>query len=276
MGFSPTVSDHIRSNVVGYVALFLVLTGGSAYALDGSNTVFSDDIVNGEVKKDDLGGNAVVTGKIADGGVGIADLAASSVTSGKVADNSLNSADLGTASVGAFELAGGAFRQEDIKAQYSGFSKAYGIPPNAIQSDEISDGAVELVDLADEAKGPAGFNKSDDDTGVICNLYCTEGSLALPPGFYAIFAKIVLRQDDIDADRLWVECQLEQGGTQLDLSREAQDDGIAPLTTLSMQSVRLLISNGSVSVNCRDGDVGDVRGSDLSITAIRLGSLTAN
>jgi hypothetical protein len=41
------ISEHLRSNVVGYLALFLVLTGGTAYALDGSNTVFSDDIVNG-------------------------------------------------------------------------------------------------------------------------------------------------------------------------------------------------------------------------------------
>jgi hypothetical protein len=32
------------------LALFLVLTGGTAIALDGHNTVFSDDIVNGKVK----------------------------------------------------------------------------------------------------------------------------------------------------------------------------------------------------------------------------------
>lgn len=39
---------------VGFLALFFVLTTGSAYALAGHNTVFSDDIVNGTVKSIDV------------------------------------------------------------------------------------------------------------------------------------------------------------------------------------------------------------------------------
>src|SRR5262245_58257866 len=42
------------ANVISTLALFLVLAGGSAVALNGSNTVFSDDIVNGQVKTQDL------------------------------------------------------------------------------------------------------------------------------------------------------------------------------------------------------------------------------
>ena len=38
---------HIRGNVIGYVALFAFATSGTAAALDGSDTVFSDDIVDG-------------------------------------------------------------------------------------------------------------------------------------------------------------------------------------------------------------------------------------
>jgi hypothetical protein len=47
-------SQDIQQNVVGYVALFLVLSGGTAYALDGSNTVFSDDITNDQVRSVDV------------------------------------------------------------------------------------------------------------------------------------------------------------------------------------------------------------------------------
>jgi len=43
------IRNYIRQHHVGLLALFLALTGGTAYALDGSNTVFSDDIVNAEV-----------------------------------------------------------------------------------------------------------------------------------------------------------------------------------------------------------------------------------
>ena len=46
--------EHIRSNVIGYIALFAFAMSGTASALDGSDTVFSDDIVNGEVKSADI------------------------------------------------------------------------------------------------------------------------------------------------------------------------------------------------------------------------------
>jgi hypothetical protein len=45
---------HLRRQWMGALALFLVLTGGTAVALDGHNTVFSDDIVNHQVKAKDL------------------------------------------------------------------------------------------------------------------------------------------------------------------------------------------------------------------------------
>src|SRR5438093_7114334 len=42
------------SNVMVTILAFIVLSGDTAVALTGSNTVFSDDIVNGEVKSPDL------------------------------------------------------------------------------------------------------------------------------------------------------------------------------------------------------------------------------
>jgi hypothetical protein len=55
-------SQHVRSNLVGYLALFVAL-GGTAWAtngpLQGRNTVGSADILNGEVKAPDIGNNAV-------------------------------------------------------------------------------------------------------------------------------------------------------------------------------------------------------------------------
>src|SRR3954464_8966190 len=55
---SRRILGHLRSHVVAYVALFFALTG-SAAALTGQNTVFSDDITNGEVKSADIGGGEV-------------------------------------------------------------------------------------------------------------------------------------------------------------------------------------------------------------------------
>ena len=82
------------SDVVSTLCLFLLLAGGTAYALDGSNTVFSDDIVNGEVKNDDLAANAVGSGKIADQQVKNADLGAGASSSNTIADGGVQGIDV--------------------------------------------------------------------------------------------------------------------------------------------------------------------------------------
>jgi hypothetical protein len=53
------------ANVVSTLALVVAVGGGTAYALNGHNTVFSDDVVNGQVKTADLGSGAVTTRKVA-------------------------------------------------------------------------------------------------------------------------------------------------------------------------------------------------------------------
>lgn len=51
---------QLRQQWMGGLALFLVLTSGGAYALAGHNTVFSDDIVNGEVTGKDVANGTFV------------------------------------------------------------------------------------------------------------------------------------------------------------------------------------------------------------------------
>ena len=131
------ICDHLRSNVVGYIAIFLFATGGTAIALDGSNTVFTDDIVNGEVTSPDVLDGSLGTADIRDQSIGsnklkdhsvasvdvlnnslsAADLAQASVGSSEVASNSLSAADLGTNSVGADEIAAGAVGSGEIAYQ---------------------------------------------------------------------------------------------------------------------------------------------------------------
>jgi hypothetical protein len=74
------------ANVVASLALFLALTGGTALALSGSNTVFSDDIVDGQVKKPDLADGSVGSKQLTDGSVAGVDLSprAGRIHSGRV------------------------------------------------------------------------------------------------------------------------------------------------------------------------------------------------
>ncbi len=56
--------DHLRANVVGYVALFVALSG-TAIALPGKNTVDSGDIKEKTVKTSDLAPKAVKESRLA-------------------------------------------------------------------------------------------------------------------------------------------------------------------------------------------------------------------
>lgn len=72
---------HLRQNVVAYLALFVALGTGTAFAAD-------------KITSKDIARNAVKAKHIKDGQVRGAELAAGAVTGAKVADNSLTGADI--------------------------------------------------------------------------------------------------------------------------------------------------------------------------------------
>ena len=77
---------HLRGNLVGYLTIFLALTGGVAYAThpDGANTISSVDIIDGTVRAKDFAKAAIAAGK----------LAPDAVNAGKVVDDSLGAKDV--------------------------------------------------------------------------------------------------------------------------------------------------------------------------------------
>jgi hypothetical protein len=115
---------HLRSQWTGVLALLLVLTTGSAYALSGHNTVFSDDIVNREVKTADLAvrsviGNrievdAVKSGRVANDTLMSADVRDGALTGTDVADEGLTGADLANQSVFGADLADNSLTGDDV------------------------------------------------------------------------------------------------------------------------------------------------------------------
>jgi hypothetical protein len=79
---------HMRSHAIAYVALFFALTG-TAIALPGHNSVFSDDIKDDQVKAADIRENAV----------GSSELRTNAVGSPVVRDESLTGADINDAAL---------------------------------------------------------------------------------------------------------------------------------------------------------------------------------
>lgn len=99
-----SIRRHLTyANVISTLCLFLVLGGGTAVALNGSNTVFSDDIVDGAVKTQDINDtNGVRSADVRDdtlenGGLQAADLRPDSVGTSEVIDGSLGTSELSSA-----------------------------------------------------------------------------------------------------------------------------------------------------------------------------------
>jgi trimeric autotransporter adhesin len=117
---SHRIANHIRSNVIGYIALFLFAMGGSAYALDGplpgQNQVGSDDIINGEVKTADIGAGEVKNGDIGAFEIKANNIAPDSLGGAKIADRSVKNADLGLGASSSNTIADGGIQGIDVKA----------------------------------------------------------------------------------------------------------------------------------------------------------------
>ena len=80
--------NHIRSSIIAFVALFVALTGGVAYATHpgGANTISTGDIINGQVQQPDIAAEAVGTDQIKNNQVRSPDLKNGEVKTEDIAD----------------------------------------------------------------------------------------------------------------------------------------------------------------------------------------------
>src|SRR3989442_1937775 len=157
------LSTKLTLVIIGLTAVSgLVLPAAIAATLAQPNTVDSAAIIDGQVKKADIGFGAVTyskilhdsidSSKIVNLSVKLDDLAANSVNSSKVVDNSLTADDLAASSVGTSEIADGAIGKADISTSFvklvqlldDSAGKAAGWDPNGTSTDfTISDNAVQ-------------------------------------------------------------------------------------------------------------------------------------
>jgi hypothetical protein len=115
------------ANVMATLAFAIAVAGGTAYA---ANTVFSSDIVNGEVKSVDIGTGQVRTADIGNdqvysadvrdktlpgGGLGGVDIRSDSLSGvAHIIDGSIGSADIEDGSIGSEQVGDGLLNDEDV------------------------------------------------------------------------------------------------------------------------------------------------------------------
>ena len=126
------------ANVVGSLALFFALAGGSAVALTGSNTVFNDDIVDDEVttadvRNDNLAFGGLYQPDLGPNSVASSEIASGAVTSSELAPFSINEGDIAPHVIDNRHINPGTLNDEDI-SQGTFVSFVANIPAVAAQS----------------------------------------------------------------------------------------------------------------------------------------------
>lgn len=184
---------HLRQQWMGALALFLVVSGGVAYA---ANTVFSSDIVNGEVKSPDIGNNQVRSVDVRDD---------------TLAGGGLTSADLAPNSVGRNDLAPAAFAAGDIALQSGG----YGIANDAVQGVEVSANTLTGADIDERSLGLGSSYTERTDTVQLGSTIQTVNSRSVTttaPTQLNVVASASLGPDAILDGDYGARCLLEVDG----------------------------------------------------------------
>jgi hypothetical protein len=281
---SARIRRHIRSNVVGYLSLFVALSG-TAYAIDGplpgQNQVGSSDIINGEVKALDLGGNAVRSGEVLDDSLLGADIAPGAISTSEVINGTLSAADLASNSVGYAEIAPDAFNTEIVD---TGFF--YGIADNSIQSNEVSDNSLSGDDIAESTLAPSldgvSAASSDNTFGPTITSRDIDSptnllSDNLDAGTWVVLGEVGIFNNGDDATS--VDCGIWTDGTRRELVSEdvgaildeSGDQVNVPLTAAFSTSSPTTLKLSCI--NSHFGDDGVLRPISADLVAIPVATL---
>jgi hypothetical protein len=152
------ISEHLRSNVVGYVALFIALAIAPAWA--------ASKIGPGEISK-----NAVRSKHVKDGQIKGQDVGANAIDASKVPSDALTGADIRESTLQLSGIPSGP-PSGPASGDLSGSYPSPQIGAGAVGSPEVSNNSISFVDIAD-----GGINSFDLGDNVVNSAKVADNSL---------------------------------------------------------------------------------------------------
>jgi len=182
----------IQQQWAGLIALFLVLSGGTALA--SHETIFSDDIVDEEVKAADIDNSAVRTFEILNGTVLGLDIADNTITSADLQNGQVRSADVRNDDLRSEDILDGTIGNVDVAFNTllgdvirDGTLTGQDVAPDSLTGTEIQESSLQEVPQADNADNlgglPAiGYHRGCD-SGTVRGFARVAGHSLFPAGF---------------------------------------------------------------------------------------------
>jgi hypothetical protein len=281
---SKGIGEHIRSNVVGYVAVFMAATGIAAGAVHQvpKNTVTSKSIAPGAVESADIADSAITKDKMAGSAVRTDNLVDGAVTAAKMSGSAVRTDNLVDGAVTAAKMSGSAVRTDNL---VDGAVTAAKMSGSAVRTDNLVDGAVTAAKMAGGAVGPSALaddakttlysNASDGPIDVaVSTPNVVVGTLNLPAGTYLVTASSSATHNSA-ASSTRLECAVNAPGAALvDSSkvRLAANTGAEPLifNKQTLVGPATLASAGAVTYQCVSTANTSISLSGVRLMAVRV------
>lgn len=227
MAVSIRIKAFIRSNVVGFIALFVAL-GGVAVAGNNTaprNSVVSKSIKNGQVKRRDIGRRAINSAKVADGSLTGADVADDSLTGADVNESTLSlnlPSTLPPSGPAGGDLAGSSYPDPTVAG-------------GAVDSGKVADNSLTGTDVDESTIQTGG-----DLTGNLTNAQVRNN--AIGNNETSVNAEDAIIDGSVDAQDL-----ANHSITAVDVSGEIPETGQARAQPAGITNYQTLVTGGNLN-----------------------------
>ncbi len=258
---SARLRTHLRSSIVGYIALFVAMSGAAYAATAPRNSVVSRSIRDGEVKSRDVGTNQIRSADVRND-----DLAGGGLLGKDIADGSLTGGDIVDGSVAGADVADGNLTGVDILT-------------DGILGSDINEDTLDKV--------PAARSADNGGTGHYANGSCDPESttyvdcavlypLTLSSEGRVLFIATVAAETETTSDHMEGACVLNVNGVLISSiifnadDDESEDRGVLENGTMVAAPPYVLYGNQSAVVQCNQWSAGAIQYPRVRIVAVTL------